>query len=503
MTPLPGHVYLVGAGPGDPDLLTVGGLELLRAADVVIHDRLIGPELLWEIRPDAQAIDAGKSPHNHTLTQERINAELVKHATAGKSVVRLKGGDSFVYGRGFEEVEACRAASVPVHVLPGVSSALAGPAAAGIPVTHRGVARTVTIATPQTGAAEALNDLDYAALAAADTLVLLMARAALREVAKKLIAAGRPAKTPAAVVADATLAGQRAATGTLATIADAADAARVENPCVIVIGQTAAYATDAAPIFGPLAGKKIVVTRPLTASARLVKLLTARGATAIECPLIHIEYRDPDAWPASADGHDWAVFTSLHAVRGFWRTVRNHGRDARFLGALKIAAVGPKTAAELLRVGLVPDLVPAEFRAAALIREMAATVNGGRVFFPCGTLARDELTVGLRAAGATVDEFRVYDTLPTPPTGRAREQIARGVDAVLLYSPSGVRSLAENGVDLGDAVVACIGPTTADAARAAGYRVDVVPPVYSDDGMMAALENHWTSSSPIPHPPSL
>ena len=491
MTPLPGHVYLVGAGPGDPDLITAGGLELLRLADVVVHDRLIGPELLWEIRPDAELIDAGKAPHNHTLTQERINAALVEHAKNGRSVVRLKGGDSFVYGRGFEEIEACRAAGVPVHVLPGVSSALAAPAAAGIPVTHRGVARTLTIATPQTGAAEALNDLDYAALAAADTLVLLMARAALREVSRKLIAAGRSETTPAAVVADATLAGQRVATGTLATIADAADATGVSNPCVIVIGETAAHATDAAPAqIGPLAGKKIVVTRPLTASARLVKLLTARGATAIECPLIRIEYRDPDAWPADASDYDWAVFTSLHAVRGFWRTVRKHGRDARFLGCSKIAAVGPKTAAELLRVGLVPDLVPTEFRAATLIREMAEQVGGGRVFFPCGTLARDELTLGLRAAGAIVDEFRVYDTLPTPPTGRARDAIARGVDAVLLYSPSGVRSLVDGSVDLKNAAVACIGPTTADAARAAGYRVDVVPEEYSDDGMMRALEVH-------------
>ena len=498
-----GTVYLVGAGPGDPDLITAGGLSLLRTADVVVHDRLIGPALLWECRADATVVDVGKAPRDHKLSQDGINALLVEHATAGRSVVRLKGGDPFVYGRGFEELQACRAANVPCRVLPGVSSALAAPAVAGIPVTVRGGARTVLIATPQTGEGERLNAPDFAALAAADTACLLMCRAMIADVARQMIAAGKPPGTPAAVVSSATLPNQRSAVGTLATIADVADAAGIDNPAVIVVGETAALADSSADVAAdqPLAGRRVVVTRPATASANLVRELSSRGATAVDCPLIRVEHADPASWPdgfGEAGAFDWAVFTSLHGVRAFWRAVRRRGLDARVLGGAKIAAVGPKTAAELVRCGWVADLVPGEFRAKALIASLSAEVAGGRVLFPCGTLARDELAVGLRSAGATVEEVVVYDTLPTPPDAAARREFARGVDAVLLYSPSAARALADGisgtdgrgGFDLGDAAIGCIGPTTADAARAAGLRVDFEPAAYTDAGMLDALGRH-------------
>ena len=487
MSAAAGRVWLIGAGPGDPRLITVRGLEALRSADVVIADRLVSSELLAEVRGGSEIIDAGKAPGRHRMTQDEINAELVRLALAGKRVARLKGGDPFIYGRGWEELEACRAAGVACEVIPGITSALAGPTAAGVPVTVRGEARTLGVLTPSTGASGDLDPREIRALARLDTLSVLMGRGPLRAFAASLIEAGKPGETPAAVVQDATLASQRVAVGTLSTIADEADRLGLRAPVIVVVGPVARYA-EASREDLPLTGKTIVVTRPVTASRRLTEKLRARGAEVIEAPLIRIEYREPEVWHEPA-AFSWVVFTSLHGVEGFRRQLERRGLDARCFGCAKVAAVGPKTASALRDLGVKADLVPDEHRAKALVAELSKRIGpGGRVLFPSGTLAMDALPDGLRAAGVEVAPLKVYDTLAGEIDGALRERVAAGVDAILLYSPTAARALADARMEVGPAKIGVIGPTTGDAARAAGLAVHFEAGVYSDEGMMEALE---------------
>lgn len=513
-----GSVALIGAGPGDPGLITVRGLQWLRAADVVIHDRLCGVDLLAEAPPHALLIDAGKRPGRHTLSQEQINQAIVEHARLGRRVVRLKGGDPFIYGRGHEELAACRDAGIACEVAPGVTSAIAAPAAVGVPVTLRGVARTFAIVTPQSESGAERVPLDYTALATIETVSVLMGVSVLAEVCAGFIAAGRSPQTPAAVIADATLPGQRAVAGTLATIERLAAAASIAPPAVLVIGEVARLAETRPPAIerppepapGPLAGRRILVTRPASASPPLTALLQAHGARVIECPLIRIEYIDPHdddvmhrlGTAPLACSYGWLAFTSLHGVRGFWRVLRSLGLDARALAGVSIAAVGPKTSAELASIGLSADLVPEIHRASELVRLLPRAAGAGAgVLFPCGTLARDELRSGLRAAGLTVDELEVYDTRTEAPSDAVRRLLAAGgpgVDAAVLYSPSAAASAAAAGLNFGTAVVACIGPTTAAAARRHGYFPTVVPESHTDAGLVEALCAALATPAPAP-----
>jgi uroporphyrinogen III methyltransferase/synthase len=488
-----GSVSLVGAGPGDPGLMTVRGLKLLRRADVVVYDRLIDLSLLDEAPAHAERIDAGKSPGNHVLTQDETNALIVDRALRGQRVVRLKGGDPYVFGRGFEELRACRRAGISCEVVSGVTSAIAAPAAAGIPVTMRGVARTMAVVTPQAESGAENPALDYAALARLDTVVVLMARGALAEVAEGFIGAGRSPATPAAVVQNGTLPTQRLASGTLADIARRADDAGLGTPAILIVGETVALASEEANAGnGRLSGKRIVVTRPHSASPGLIAMLRAEGAEVVNCPLIRIAYRTPDDLSVLQNSHEWTVFTSLHAVRGFWRVLQGLGRDARVLGPSRIAAVGPKTAEELHAIGIRPDLVPGVHRASALIDALAPSIpQGGRVLFPHGTLARDEMRVGLRARGILVDELEVYETLPQRPTPEAIADIKTGVDAILLYCPSGAASAADAGLLSHGTPIACIGPTTAAKVRELGFTPAVVPTVYGDRGLIDALADFF------------
>ncbi len=499
-----GRVWLVGAGPGDAGLITVKGLELLRAADVVVTDRQAGPALLEQARGDAEIIDAGKAPGRHTLTQEEINAVLVRRARAGLRVVRLKGGDPFIYGRGWEELEHCRGAGVWCAVVPGVTSAIAAAAAAEVPVTARGIARTLAIVTPQSESGAPTRALDYAALARMDTVSVLMGRAMLGEIADGLIHAGRDAETPVVVVQQGTLPEQRVVRGTLATITRVADEQGIAAPATVVIGTVAglsAAGPGASAGGGPLAGKRVVVTRPRSASAGLIAQLRELGAEVIDCPLIRIVYTRGQDAEVLRRRHDWTVFTSLHGVRGWFEAVRSMGLDARVLGSTRLAAVGPKTAEALGAIGLAPDVVPEEHRAAALVREIGqgARAAGQTVLFPCGTLARDELRAGLAACGMIVHAPTVYDTLHEPVTDWARASITRGVDAWLFYCPSGVASAAAAGLQPGatdGAAVVCVGPTTARAAAEAGFERVHAARVHSDDGVLEELRR-VLSTAPV------
>ena len=486
-----GRVWLVGAGPGDAGLITVRGRELLGRADVVVYDRLAGPELLTLTRPDAELIDVFKAPGHHTVPQDDIHEVLIERARAGKEVVRLKGGDPFVYGRGWEEIEACYLAGIPCEVVPGVSSATGVPTQAGIPLTLRGQASTVSVVTPSVGRGLPDRELPYEAMAKMDTSVVLMGGARLEEVTEGLVAAGRDGETPAAVVQEGTLPGERQVRGTLANIASLVREERLQPPMVLIVGPGAGLprldGNAPAPGFGPLAGRRVVVTRPSSASRQVISKLRGLGAEVIDSPLIRIEYVEADVSGPRSD-HDWIVFTSLHGVEGFRRQLERQGLDARFFGAARIAVVGPKTAACLEEAGIRADLIPGEYRARALVEAIGAEAESGqRVLFPCGTLAVDEVSHGLTRVGLEVQTLHVYDTLLQPPNDAALEAFRAGVDAVLLYSPSAAKSLASSGVDLGGVQIFCVGPTTADAGRSAGLSVSGVPDIYGDEGMIESL----------------
>ena len=486
-----GRVWLVGAGPGDAGLITVRGRELLERADVVVYDRLAGAELLTLAKPDAELIDVFKAPGQHTVPQDRIHEVLIERARAGMDVVRLKGGDPFVYGRGWEEIEACYLVGVPCEVIPGVSSATGVPTRAGIPLTLRGQASTVSVVTPSVGSGLPARELPYEAMVKMDTSVVLMGGARLEEVAEGLMTAGQDCATPAAVVQEGTLPGERQVRGTLATIAGLVREEGLRAPLVLIVGPGAGLprldGNTPAPGFGPLAGRRVVVTRPSSASRQVISKLRGLGAEVIDSPLIRIEYAEAELSGPRSD-HDWVVFTSLHGVEGFLRQLERQGLDARFLGAARIAAVGPKTAAGLERAGIRADLIPGEYRARALVEAIGAEAKRGEhVLFPCGTLAVDEVSHGLTRLGLEVQILNVYDTLLQPPNDAALEAFRRGVDAVLLYSPSAAKSLASSGLDLDGVQIFCVGPTTAAAGRSVGLPVSGVPSIYGDEGMIESV----------------
>ena len=498
MTIRSGSAYLVGAGPGDPGLVTVRALELVRRADVIIHDRLIPEGLLAESRPDAMVIDAGKAPGNHRLSQEEINGAIVTHAQSGAAVVRIKGGDPFVFGRGWEELLACREAGVPCEIVPGVSSAIAGPAAADIPVTARGVARSFAVVTARTGAtAENLDHLDFTALARLDTVVFLMGVGALPEIVGGLLDAGRDESTPVGIVERATLPGQREIRTTLGAAERDAREAGIRSPAVIIVGAVAALSAGGAR---PLAGRRIVITRPRTASHELAQRLRDLGATAIDCPLIRItpvESLD-GAWTRALRDCRWLVFTSRHGVIGFQRALRLAGLDARALAGMRIACVGPTTARQAEACGWVPDLVPRVHRASGLIEEIGAMARPGeRVLFARGSLARDELGRGLRDRGFLVEELTVYETRLESPDAGAAAEIRAGVDGVLFASPSAVEAFVGAGLSAPGASIICIGPTTGEAARRAGFPEAIDAADHSDSGLIETTLRLLAKEAPL------
>jgi len=491
-----GIAYLVGGGPGDPGLITVRGLEILRAADVIIHDRLIGKALLAEARRDAELIDVGKARGAHREAQQEIHELLIDRAHRGLCVVRLKGGDPFVFGRGFEEWSACREAGVECVVVPGVSSALAAPLAAGIAVTARGQSRSVALITAETASGD--RPFDAADLTRIDTLVVLMGRSKLSEITCSLMQVGKAPSTPAACIERATTPQQRVVCGTLATIAELAAREGLAAPMVTVIGEVALQAaSQSLHALAPLVGRRVVITRPRAAARDIERALLAAGATVISCPLIRIAYprEDSESDEVLRDFRrfDWIAFTSRHGVIGFWKQLRALGLDARALSGCKLAAVGPMTASSLERFGLTADLIATRRCGEGLAEELlrAGNAAGKRVLFPRGDLALASLSSALRISGAMVEELVVYRTMRTPPPPRAVAELESGVDAILFFSPSAVRSFVEAKLVVGEAVIGCVGATTANAARELGLRVDLTAEDTSVQGFITALEEHF------------
>ena len=490
-----GVVYLVGAGPGDPGLMTRRALELIASADSILYDRLIPAGALDGAREDAELVYVGKAPGDVAMTQEDTNATLVERAQRGRSVVRLKGGDPFVFGRGGEEAEACRAAGVDFEVVPGVTSGVAAPAYAGIPVTHRDDASAVAFVTGHEDPAKPETALDWEALARfPGTLVLYMGVKNLPEIAAKLIGAGRDPAEPAAAVERGTLPGQKAAVATLETLALEVESQGLRPPSILLFGPVAARREDIAWLERrPLHGKRVVVTRARAQASGMARTLEALGAEVVELPAIRIEPRiDSDEVRAAvASLHTYALVcvTSPNGARLLFEAMADAGRDARALSQAQVAAIGPGTARALAERGVIADVVPERFVAEALVEALAEVpVQGKPVLVARAAEARDVLPDALRERGAEVDVVALYETVRESP---APEEIERAMEAdyVTFTSSSTVKNFLEvTGGRVPDgARIVSIGPVTSETAREAGIAVTIEAGRHDPEGLIDAL----------------
>ena len=490
-----GVVYLVGAGPGDPGLMTARSLELIASADSIFYDRLIPPGALAGAREDAELLYVGKAPGVPSVPQEEIGERLVEAARAGRGVVRLKGGDPFVFGRGGEEGEALRAAGVEFEVVPGVTAGVAASAYAGIPVTHRDDASAVAFVTGHEDPEKGESALDWEALARfPGTLVFYMGIKRLGENASALIAAGRDGGEPAAAVERGTWPTQRTVVATLGTIAAAVEREGIGAPALVVVGAVAARREGLAWLERrPLHGRRVVVTRARAQASGLAAALRELGAEVVELPAIRIEPRtESDAVRAAVEEiEEYALvcLTSPNGVRLLFEALAVAGKDARALAGATVAAIGPGTARELAARGIRADVVPERFVAEALVEALAGVeVSAKRVLVARAAEARDVLPDALRERGAAVDVVALYETVREQPDEDA-VAAAQEADYVTFTSSSTVRNLLEA---LGErfpprARIVSIGPVTSESARELGLTVAVEAERHDVDGLLAAL----------------
>jgi uroporphyrinogen III methyltransferase / synthase len=496
-------IYLVGSGPGDPGLFTVKGVECLRRADVVVYDRLAPGTLLAYAHPEAELVYVGKKPGNPSISQEEINALLVKLGRVGKTVVRLKGGDPYVFGRGGEEACVLVEAGLPFEVVPGVTSGIATPAYAGIPVTHRNVATSVAFITGHEDPTKGQQDVDWKRLAnGAETLVLYMGVGRLREISSELISGGRDPETPVACVRWGTLPEQETVTGTLTDITDRVEEAGLKPPAITVIGDVVSLRDEGLDWFErkPLFGRRIVVTRARAQAGELSRELETLGAEVFEFPTIEIkppeDFGALDEAISGLDSFDWIVFTSVNGVESFVERLRYHGRDLRAVPRWsKIAAIGPATALKVEGAGLRVDVTPEEYKAEALIGALTEdSLAGKKVLIPRAKVAREILPQKLREAGAEVVVPPAYESVPSSEgKERLKEMLDNGqIDCVTFTASSTVENFVrafgrETGRLLSEARVACIGPITAETARSRGLRVDAEAGEYTIPGLVNAV----------------
>ncbi|HUU92505.1 MAG TPA: uroporphyrinogen-III C-methyltransferase [Phycisphaerae bacterium] len=502
-----GRVYLVGAGPGDPGLMTLRGREVLATADVVVYDALISERLLDYAPAAAERIYVGKRASRHTLPQDGINALLVEKARAGATVVRLKGGDPFVFGRGGEEALALAEAGIDFEVVPGVTAAVAAAAYAGIPVTHREMASAVGFVTGHEAEDKADSALDWDALARwPGTLVFYMGVRNLPAISENLIAHGRSPDTPAAAVRWGTTPRHQTLTGTLATLPQAVEEAGLKAPAVILVGEVVTL-RDRLQWFErrPLLGRRIVVTRARAQASALAERLESLGAETIQAPAIRIEPPDdpePLAQAArEAASYDWIVFTSVNGVEAFFGALADAGLDARALATARLATIGPATTERLTRFGLQSDLQPETFTGAAVAEALAATgdLTGEHVLLPRADIAPKDLPDALAAQGAEVSDIIAYRTVPDTAGCDAVAQAleANEIDWLTFTSSSTVRNVvAAVGADRARASrarIASIGPTTSATLREAGLEPTVEADPHTIPGLVVAILTRETA----------
>jgi uroporphyrinogen III methyltransferase/synthase len=492
-----GKVYLIGAGPGDPGLITVRGLKLLGEADVVIYDSLAPPELLTHIKPGAEVIYAGKRGGQPTIRQEQINRLLLEKAGKGLTVVRLKGGDPFIFGRGGEEALFLAENGIPFEIVPGVTSAIAVPAYAGIPLTHREWASSVIFVTghEEGGDEERLN---WAELARQhQTVVFLMGLLRLPQIVERLLKHGRAPSSPMAVIQSGTTPNQRTIVAPLSEIVARVEKAGLQPPAIVLIGEVIGLRDQLNwQENKPLFGKKILITRAKEQAAEFMELLAGYGAEPVEFPTIEIippaSWKPLDRAIAKLGDYDWLLFTSVNGVDFFMKRLFEKGGDLRKLTKTKVVAIGPKTAEAVRKYGIVPDLIPKYFQAEAVLEGLAGVrMKGKRVLLPRAKEAREILPTELKKRGAKVDVVEAYRTVA--PKGRREElksMLERKELAVITFTSS---STVKNFMALfkGRPVkkwlegvkIACIGPITADTANEFGLHVDIQPKEFTVEAL--------------------
>lgn len=503
-----GKVYLIGAGPGDPGLLTLKAKACIESADIVVYDYLASPQLLDYARKNAEIIYVGKKGGDHTLSQDGINQLLVDKAKQGKMIARLKGGDPFVFGRGGEEAQILLESGVSYEVIPGVTSAIAAPAYAGIPVTHRGHTSFVSFITGHERPDKKESSMQWDVYAKSNaTLVFLMGVKNLGNITRQLMDNGKSPDTPVALVRWGTTTKQRTVTGTLETIVDVVKKAQLKSPAVIVIGHVVSLRDELAWFDQrPLFGKKIVITRARAQASNLVSRLSELGAHCIEIPTIKIAPpEDLSILQQAISGigqYDWLVFTSVNGVKYFFDTLFDMGKDVRILGHLKFACIGPVTKERLADYGIISDILPETYRAESVVDAFSTVdIKNRKVLLPRAEKARTILPEELKKMGAVVDEITAYETLLDADE---KEQLisqlkADQVDAVTFTSSSTVTNfmalLKSENMDkaLDNITFASIGPITSDTARSLDIDIDIEADPYTIDGLVDALLTFYGS----------
>jgi len=500
-----GKVYLVGAGPGDPGLITAKALEVLRRAEVVIYDYLANPSLLNEAPTIADKIYVGKRGGSHSMSQEDINALLIDKAHGGRTVVRLKGGDPLVFGRGGEEALALREAGIDFEIIPGVTSGIAALTYSGIPPTHRGLATAVTFITGHEDPTKSNSQLNWKAIASLHgTLVFYMGMKNLPEIVARLQENGCSPDTPAAVIRYGTMPSQQSVTGTLATIETKVRETGFKPPALIVVGKVVGL-RDKLNWFEnkPLFGKRIVVTRSRAQASDLVATLEALGADVLVFPTIKIippaSYAPLDRAIENIDGYQWIIFTSVNGVEAFFNRLFHIGRDVRALAGIKFCAIGPATGRQLRSYGLVADLQPAQFIGESIVESFQREqIAEQKVLLPRADIARANLRIGLESLGAEVEEVTAYQTIfETDLSEEIYDQIKRGdFDLITFTSSSTVKNFVAQieeknlPATLHKARVACIGPITSRTAAQFGLRTDIQPEQYTIPDLVQAIVAH-------------
>ena len=502
-----GKVFLVGAGPGDYRLLTLKACDCLKIADTVVYDRLADKRILQYASGKAELIYVGKASSQHTMTQDKISQLLVDLAKAGKTVVRLKGGDPFVFGRGGEEALLLQENDLPFEIVPGVTSAISVPAYAGIPVTHRGVAASFSVITGHEDPTKEASDINWKSLATAtDTLVFLMGVANLSTIAAQLINNGRKADTPVAIIRWGTKPGQKVWISTLAAVADMAQREGIKPPCIILVGevvklrQSLTWFDNVA--MKPLFGKRVLVTRARTQASKLTAALEEMGAECIEAPVIAVA--DPRDGYHGLDGaidrlaeYQWIIFTSTNGVEHFWSRLEYKKRDARALYGKKVCAIGAATAQVLAEHGIRADVVPARYQAEGIVEALKNELAAGdNILIPRAAVARELLPAALSATGANVDVVPAYETIMGDlAADDLNEQLKKGdIDVITFTSSSTVVNLLKivPSVELLKNVrLAAIGPVTAETMGKYGLRADIVAEEYTIEGLVESIRRYY------------
>lgn len=498
-----GAVYLIGAGPGDPGLLTLKGKEILECADVIVYDYLVNPAILKYAKKRAEILYVGKKAGKKEVSQKYINSLLVKHARAGNTVARLKGGDPFVFGRGGEEAEALHKENIEFEIVPGVTSASSVPAYAGIPLTHRRHTSSFAAVTGHENPGKEGTSVPWKALAEIGTVVFLMGVRNLARNMKRLVKAGKDKNTPAAIITWGTYPAQVTVTGTVGDIARKVKVRKdVGAPAILVVGGVVAL-REIANWYEekPLFSRNVLVTRPKNQARHFVHLLESQGARAIEYPTIEI--KDPGSFRAldrainKLREYDWILFTSVNGVSSFIKRLREKGKDLRELYGIKIAAIGEKTAEALESAGIGVDEVPRDFRAEGLIDIFSEIkVEGSKFFIPRAKAARTILPDTLRRMGAIVDVAPSYETVQ--PGGQATKRIKKlikdgEIDVLTFTSSSTARNFFDQvGKIPKDTVIACIGPITAGTVKELGYDTEIMPDKYTVEALSRAISDYFS-----------